>query len=364
MGWLLRRFFRLWVRAAVQPPEPPPSLAEPGMPVCYVLDRDSRSDLAVLCNVTEKLRITYPEKRSASLPVPSRRSYFDVGRRRRFWDATDSRRPPAHLLALIQSLHADPACDVLLVPTAVYWGRAPQKEGSWLRLLFAEDWALTSRVRKFFRRAGQRPQRDGANSASRSEPALADGRGAGSGPGAPPDARTARQYCAGSAPRASGPIFRTVAPSWRACCARARCARWSRRRRAKDTTTTGTGLLQARKYAFEIAANYSHAFVQIAWKLAGPRVEPRSTTASKFNHVETLKQVSEGNEVVYVPCHRSHMDYLLLSYVIYHAGLRAAAHRRGHQSQPAGGRALPAQGRRVLHPPQLRAAMRCTPWCS
>ena len=40
--------------------------------------------------------------------------------------------------------------DVLLVPTAVYWGRAPQKEGSWLRLLFAEDWALTSRVRKFF----------------------------------------------------------------------------------------------------------------------------------------------------------------------------------------------------------------------
>jgi glycerol-3-phosphate O-acyltransferase len=40
----------------------------------------------------------------------------------------------------------------------------------------------------------------------------------------------------------------------------------------------------------------------------------------KFNHAETLKQVSDGNEVVYVPCHRSHMDYLLLSYVIYHQG--------------------------------------------
>src|SRR3954468_3193626 len=150
MGWLLRRFFRLWVRAAVQPPEPPPSLAQPGMPVCYVLDRDSRADLAVLCNLTEKLRITYPEKRSASQPVASRRSYFDVGRRRRFWDATDSRRPPPHLLALIQSLHADATQEVLLVPTAVYWGRAPQKEGSWLRLLFAENWTLTSRVRKFF----------------------------------------------------------------------------------------------------------------------------------------------------------------------------------------------------------------------
>ncbi|MGT0149742.1 1-acyl-sn-glycerol-3-phosphate acyltransferase [Vibrio metschnikovii] len=29
----------------------------------------------------------------------------------------------------------------------------------------------------------------------------------------------------------------------------------------------------------------------------------------------------DGHEIVYVPCHRSHMDYLLLSYVLYHEGL-------------------------------------------
>ncbi|MGC0195011.1 glycerol-3-phosphate 1-O-acyltransferase PlsB, partial [Klebsiella pneumoniae] len=29
----------------------------------------------------------------------------------------------------------------------------------------------------------------------------------------------------------------------------------------------------------------------------------------------------DGHEIVYVPCHRSHMDYLLLSYVLYHQGL-------------------------------------------
>jgi len=33
---------------------------------------------------------------------------------------------------------------------SVFFGRAPQKEGSWFRLLFVEDWALTSRARKFF----------------------------------------------------------------------------------------------------------------------------------------------------------------------------------------------------------------------
>src|SRR5687768_11915840 len=149
VGWLLRRFFRHWVRAAVQPPEQPASLTNPSTPVCYVLERDSIADLAVLCNATEKLRLPHPEKRSGSLPVEERRTFFDVGRRRHFWDATQVRRPPPHLLAVVEALRADPVRDVLLVPTAVYWGRAPQKEGSWLRLLFAENWALTTRAGKF-----------------------------------------------------------------------------------------------------------------------------------------------------------------------------------------------------------------------
>ena len=82
--------------------EPPPSLTSPTVPVCYVLERDSRADLAVLCNATERLHLPYPEKRSSNLPIEERRTYFDVGRRRRFWDATDLRRPPPHLQSLIE----------------------------------------------------------------------------------------------------------------------------------------------------------------------------------------------------------------------------------------------------------------------
>src|SRR5215510_5423400 len=103
MGWLLRRFFRLWVRAAVQPPEPPPSLSNPAAPVCYVLERDSAADLAVLCNVTERLKLTFPERRSGSLPVEQRRSYFDVGRRASRVRGVPEV-PPPHLLALIETL--------------------------------------------------------------------------------------------------------------------------------------------------------------------------------------------------------------------------------------------------------------------
>ena len=44
------------------------------------------------------------------------------------------------------------------------------------------------------------------------------------------------------------------------------------------------------------------------------------TTASSSGTRATLAAVAEGHELVYVPCHRSHMDYLLLGYAIYVQG--------------------------------------------
>jgi len=317
MGWLLRRFFRLWVRAAVQPTEPPASLVDTSTAVCYVLERDSVADLAVLCNVTEKMRLTYPEKRSASLPVERRRTFFDVARRRRFWDAMQTRKPPPHLLALVEALSADAVRDVLLVPTAVYWGRAPQKEGSWLRLLFAENWALTTRASQFFavlingrNVLVEMGEPISLRSMLDAGPPLAQARRM---------TRILRGILRRQRATRIGPDLshrRTIV----ARVLRARAVRAVVAAEAKDKHTSfRPGLLQARKYAFEIAANYSHAFVQIAEKLLG-RVWNRVYDGVKFNHASTLKAVSEGNEVVYVPCHRSHMDYLLLSYVIYHQG--------------------------------------------
>lgn len=323
MGWLLRRFFKLWVRAAVQPAEAPPSMTTPGIPVCYVFDRDSIADRAVLCNVSERLKIPYPEKRSNSLPVEQRRSYFDVGRRRRFLDASVTRRPPPYLLAMVEELRRLPADgkhvrDVLLVPTAVYWGRAPHKERSLWRLLFAENWALTSRARKILSVLV-----NGRNVfVEFGEPvslrSLID-----AGP-ASDQARRITRVLRGLLRRQRatriGPDLshrRTIV----ARVLRARAVRAVVAAEARDKHTSfRPGLLQARKYAFEIAANYSHAFVQVAEKLLG-RVWNRVYDGVRINHAATLKEVVEGgNEVVYVPCHRSHMDYLLLSYIIYHQG--------------------------------------------
>jgi glycerol-3-phosphate O-acyltransferase len=317
MGWLLRRFFRIWVRAAVQPAEAPPSLTAPTSPVIYVLDRQSRADLAVLCNATAEKNLPHPEIRSAGLPAEQRRAFFDVGRRRRFWDASITRRPPPYLLALIDALRRDAVRDVLLVPTAVYWGRAPQKERSWLRLLFVENWELTTRLSKIgsvLFNARNVMVEMGEPISLRS---LLDAQPA------PDQARRITRVLRGVLRRQRatriGPDLshrRTIV----ARVLRARAVRAVVAAEAQDRHTSfRPGLLQARKYAFEIAANYSHAFVQFAEKLLG-RVWNRVYDGVKFNHAGTLREISDGNEVVYVPCHRSHMDYLLLSYVIYHQG--------------------------------------------
>lgn len=37
---------------------------------------------------------------------------------------------------------------------------------------------------------------------------------------------------------------------------------------------------------------------------------------------DTVRQlVQTGHEIIYIPCHRSHMDYILLTFVLFHEGL-------------------------------------------
>jgi glycerol-3-phosphate O-acyltransferase len=88
--------------------------------------------------------------------------------------------------------------------------------------------------------------------------------------------------------------------------------------RAKKVTRR-KALLTARGYGEEIAANYSHAFVNFMEAFLR-RLWTRLYDGVDFNHVDTLRAVAREHEVVFVPCHRSHMDYLLLSYAIYVQG--------------------------------------------
>jgi glycerol-3-phosphate O-acyltransferase len=314
MNWLLRQLLALWVRYRVLPDNVAAQLRGLDHPLCYVLERRSVTDLAVLQQACRQLRLPRPD-RPLRGGTRGLRSFFYLSRPRGFWGERLDRRPPLPLAQMIAVLRSDPLADFQLVPVAVYWGRAPQKEGSWLRLLLVEDWALTSRARKFLQ-------------------VLFNGRDTLIELDDPVSLRALFGAELGTAVRG-----RRVARALRGLYARRRAARigpdLSHRRtlvnrvlrtravraavalEMRDKRLSRRKALQrARSYAWEIAANYSHAFVRLmehvlAW------LWTRLYDGVEFGHAATLAAVAEGNEIVYVPCHRSHMDYLLLAYAIY-----------------------------------------------
>ncbi|RUO76020.1 glycerol-3-phosphate 1-O-acyltransferase PlsB [Idiomarina seosinensis] len=88
-----------------------------------------------------------------------------------------------------------------------------------------------------------------------------------------------------------------------------------------NKTSAAAARKKALSYVNEIAANYSETLVRVLdrfmtwmWSRIYNGIEVRGG-----DNIRKLAQ--QGHEVIYVPCHRSHMDYLLLSYVIYKEGL-------------------------------------------
>ncbi|AFP85902.1 glycerol-3-phosphate O-acyltransferase [secondary endosymbiont of Heteropsylla cubana] len=71
----------------------------------------------------------------------------------------------------------------------------------------------------------------------------------------------------------------------------------------------------------EIAANtsypaicYSELILKWTWSWLYKKIN--------IHNVERVRKLAEkGYEIVYIPCHRSHMDYLLISYVLYQYGI-------------------------------------------
>lgn len=71
----------------------------------------------------------------------------------------------------------------------------------------------------------------------------------------------------------------------------------------------------------EIAGDFN-----FSWILLGERILQwlwgRLFSDIKVNNAKVLRELAQdGHEIIYVPCHRSHMDYLLLSYVIMQEGV-------------------------------------------
>ncbi|MGH8201680.1 MAG: glycerol-3-phosphate 1-O-acyltransferase PlsB [Steroidobacteraceae bacterium] len=304
----------IWVRYRVLPEDIPARLQSRPAAVCYLLERRSVTDLAILQRACVRLKLPRPRKRL--LPgSPDLRSYFYLSRPRGFWDERLDRRPPPQLEQMLAALDADSNFDIELVPVALYWGRAPQREASWIRLLLVENWALTSRARKFLQVLF-----NGRNTLVELEEPISLRSLLGDETGLSVRgrrvARSLRMLYAQHRAARIGPDLshrRTIVTR----VLRTRAVRTAVAQEMREKSVTRRmALRQATRYAEEIAANYSHAFVRFLERLL-TWLWNRLYDGVSVGHLETLERAAQGNEIVYVPCHRSHMDYLLLSYVIY-----------------------------------------------
>ena len=310
MNWLLR----ILVKFKVRPDDVVERLHARNNPVCYLIEQRSGLDLSVLQDACVRLKLPRPRKRLVE-KAKDLRSFFYLSQPRGFWDERLDRRPPPQLGQMIELLRADPQLDIDLVPVAVYWSRAPQKERSWFRLLFVEDWALTSRARRFMQVLF-----NGRDVIIEFDDPISLrsllGEQIGVAVRGRRVARALRTLYAKHRAARIGPDLshrRTIVTSvLRTRAVRAVVAQEMREKKL----TRQQGIQRAKKFAEEIAANYSHSFIRFM-ESSLSRLWNRLYDGVEFGHVETLEQAAEGNEIVYVPCHRSHMDYLLLSYAIY-----------------------------------------------
>ncbi|MEE4300052.1 MAG: hypothetical protein V2J24_11480, partial [Pseudomonadales bacterium] len=137
---LLIALLRRWVRPTILDAEPVRAGAGT---IHYVLPSPSILDRAAVELATGTEALPPARTRTEDDARGAARRLFSLARSEGLlWRRPSMRRRPVELDAcLAAARHGE---DVVLVPVSVFWGRAPDRENSLLRLLLSERWTATS----------------------------------------------------------------------------------------------------------------------------------------------------------------------------------------------------------------------------
>jgi glycerol-3-phosphate O-acyltransferase len=331
---LLGKVLAPWIALEIEPASPAQRLDE--RPVCYVLEDYGLSNALVLDRACRDAGMPSPLQPLPGDPLGRKRAYVALSRRnagsalnRAAQLATNQpptplRRHSDSLARLLAAHRADPALNVQLIPVSIFVGRAPDKNSGWFSVLFSENWTLVGRFRRLLAIL-----LNGRNTLVRFSPSI-DLRAIVT-EDIPPEravrklSRVLRTHFHRIREAVIGPDLSTrrllidkvlAADSVREAIAD------QARRDNRGSTDKGheDAWKKAYAFAYEIAADYSHPVVRSASFLL-TSVWNRVFRGVLVHHLDELKAAAPGHEVVYVPCHRSHMDYLLLSYLLFTRGI-------------------------------------------
>jgi glycerol-3-phosphate O-acyltransferase len=322
LAWfkLLRAILHLWVRATTLPQPFADLELDREKPFCYVIDSYELTTLLILDKVCEEQGLPRPLHPLRLDSGNEPRSYLALRRKKGLIiRRTEVRSHSETLRRLVESVCEEREEDIQLLPVTVLIGRAPDKETGLAKIFFSESWEIGGRFWRFINSLVNGRHTMVQFSTPLSLRTLAD-EGLGTARSVRKAARVLRVHFQRVRSAAIGPDLshrRTVidelllSPS-------VRTAITDQARR--DKTTEHKAWKQARKYAFEIAANYSYAFVRVA-SFALTWFWNRIYDGVELTHFRGFQKLAPDYEIIYVPCHRSHIDYLLVSYFVYHNGL-------------------------------------------
>ncbi|MBB3140980.1 glycerol-3-phosphate 1-O-acyltransferase PlsB [Halomonas organivorans] len=301
----LRRLLAAWVRVRRIEPSPETLGLPSDIPTFYVLPRPALSDALLLEDLTERHALPSAAA-SHSLGAHGVRTLIALPAPRR-------RRRPTALRQLIDS-----GQDVQLVPVSVFWGRAPGKRFGVWHLLAADGWRLTGRLRRLLAVLVNGRDLEVHFGAPLRLSELIDGRDA--AVIERKAARLLRVHFRRVRSRVLGPDLSHRRTLIEGVVSSPEVERTIVGLAGDAPATQARLRRRARRYGREIAANMSYPVLRFLDGLLG-RLWNRLYDGVDVNGIERVTALAGRHTLVYVPCHRSHIDYLLLSYVLYSQGL-------------------------------------------
>ncbi|MFV0575775.1 MAG: glycerol-3-phosphate 1-O-acyltransferase PlsB [Vibrio sp.] len=285
-------------------------------PIVYALPFDSDIDLISLQTQTKKLGLPDPltplEIAGKTLP----RFVFLASKGKKNQNTQVLPQQSVEQFTQLLELHQDDLdLDIQVIPTAILWGRKPNKEGHekpYLQSVSA--W-----------KKSQMLVSSGRDCMIRFSPAvslryMADNHGVDETI-AHKLARVARIHFSRQKLAASGPSL----PQRQVLFDRLLASPEIQQAIADEAKSKNISYEKAQKQAQdildEIAADFSYSLIKVGSTFLGWLWNKLYQGLNVHNMSAVRKLAQDGHEIIYVPCHRSHMDYLLLSYVLHHEGM-------------------------------------------
>ncbi|NNG76918.1 glycerol-3-phosphate 1-O-acyltransferase PlsB [Acinetobacter sp. ANC 4277] len=291
--------------------------------ICYVLQNYSRSNALIVDGETRRLKLSPAlnplvvgnQKEKASVLFLQHHNENNL------------LNPPPHafpprLLRLIDILENNPEVDIELIPVTVLWGRSPDKEDSWFKLLFTDTWATPGTIKQLVNiglhgrqsylefHQGQ-SLRTLIDFAKKTHPNLSP---------ATYILNTLNNYLDGQREVVLGPDLSDRRNVMHSLIKSTDVQEAIRRESIRSKVSMIESERRAIGYLNEIVSDYSHSAVHFA-DMALTRLWTQLYDGVEVHNFSTVRELAKDYEIIYTPCHRSHIDYLLLSYVIYKRGM-------------------------------------------